>query len=87
MWRLDRLGRSLGDLIQLTNELKSRDVEFESLTEKVETESPTGKLVFHVVDARAWAKSKRQITDEIESVHPHYFALTKLGFFMELPLP
>jgi DNA invertase Pin-like site-specific DNA recombinase len=53
VWRLDRLGRSLGDLIQLTNELKSRNVEFESLTENVETGSPTGKLVFHVFAALA----------------------------------
>jgi DNA invertase Pin-like site-specific DNA recombinase len=53
VWRLDRLGRSLDDLIRLTNELKSRNVEFESLTEKVETGSPTGKLVFHVFAALA----------------------------------
>src|SRR6516165_5247527 len=46
-WRLDRLGRSLADLIRLTNELQSRGVELESLTEKIETASPTGKLVFH----------------------------------------
>jgi hypothetical protein len=31
--------------------------------------------------------SRRQITDEIESARPQHFALTKLGFFMELPLP
>jgi DNA invertase Pin-like site-specific DNA recombinase len=53
VWRLDRLGRSLGDLIQLTNDLKSHNVEFESLTEKVETGSPAGKLVFHVFAALA----------------------------------
>jgi DNA invertase Pin-like site-specific DNA recombinase len=47
VWRLDRLCRSLGDLIQLTNGFKSLNVEFESLTEKVETGSPAGKLVFH----------------------------------------
>src|SRR5271166_4461064 len=51
VWRLDRLGRSLGDLIQLTTELRSRGVDFESLTEKIETGSPTGKLVFHVFAA------------------------------------
>ena len=44
VWRLDRLCRSLGDLIQLTNGFKSLNVEFESLTEKVETGSPTGKF-------------------------------------------
>src|SRR4029077_4645761 len=53
VWRLDRLGRSLGNLIQLTNELKSRNVEFESLSEKVETGSPSGKLIFHVFAALA----------------------------------
>ena len=53
VWRLDRLGRSLGDLIQLTTELRSRGVDLESLTEKIETGSPAGKLVFHVFAALA----------------------------------
>jgi hypothetical protein len=48
IWRLDRLGRSLGDLIDLTNNLRSRRIDLESLTEKLDTGSPTGKLVFHV---------------------------------------
>ena len=51
IWRLDRLGRSLGDLIELTNELQSRRIDLESLTEKLDTGSPTGKLVFHVFAA------------------------------------
>jgi DNA invertase Pin-like site-specific DNA recombinase len=53
VWRLDRLGRSLADLIRLTNELQTRKVELESLTEKIETHSPAGKLVFHVFAALA----------------------------------
>jgi DNA invertase Pin-like site-specific DNA recombinase len=53
VWRLDRLGRSLADLIRLTNDLKSRSIELESLTENLETGSPTGKLVFHVFAALA----------------------------------
>ena len=53
VWRLDRLGRSLGNLIQLTNELQSRRIDLESLTEKLATGSPTGKLVFHVFAALA----------------------------------
>ena len=53
IWRLDRLGRSLGDLIELTNELQSRSIDLESLTEKLDTGSPTGKLVFHVFAALA----------------------------------
>ena len=53
VWRLDRLGRSLGNLIQLTNELQSRHIDLESLTEKLDTGSPTGKLLSHVFAALA----------------------------------
>ena len=53
VWRLDRLGRSLGDLIELTTDLRSRGIDLESLSEKIETGSPAGKLVFHVFAALA----------------------------------
>jgi DNA invertase Pin-like site-specific DNA recombinase len=53
VWRLDRLGRSLADLIELTNQLQYRRIDLESLTEKLDTGSPTGKLVFHVFAALA----------------------------------
>jgi DNA invertase Pin-like site-specific DNA recombinase len=53
VWRLDRLGRSLADLIRLVNELQTRSIQLESLTEKIETGSPTGKLIFHVFGALA----------------------------------
>jgi DNA invertase Pin-like site-specific DNA recombinase len=44
VWRLDRLGRNLADLVRLVGELEQRKVNFESLTEKIETKSPTGRL-------------------------------------------
>lgn len=53
VWRLDRLGRSLQDLIELTNNFQMRGVEFESLTERIDTSSPTGRLVFHLFGALA----------------------------------
>jgi DNA invertase Pin-like site-specific DNA recombinase len=53
VWRLDRLGRSLGDLIHLTHELKARGVGVASRTEQIDTRSPTGQLVFHVFGALA----------------------------------
>jgi len=53
VWRLDRLGRSLHDLVQIVAELEQRGVHFESLTEKIETSSAAGKLVFHVFAALA----------------------------------
>jgi DNA invertase Pin-like site-specific DNA recombinase len=53
VWRLDRLGRSLPDLVHVVAELERSEVSFESLTEKIETGSAAGKLVFHVFAALA----------------------------------
>lgn len=53
VWRLDRLGRNLPDLVQIVTELELRGIGFESLTEKIETGSAAGKLVFHVFAALA----------------------------------
>ncbi len=48
VWRLDRLGRSLPDLVRIVGELEQRGVGFESITEQIETGSAAGKLIFHV---------------------------------------
>lgn len=48
VWKLDRFGRSLRELIDLVNELRERGVEFVSLRENIDTTTPGGKLVFHV---------------------------------------
>jgi len=53
VWRLDRLGRSLPNLVQIVNDLEQRGVGFESLTEKIKTDSAAGKLIFHVFAALA----------------------------------
>ena len=47
VWRLDRLGRSLPDLVRIVGELEQRGVGFESVTDRIETGSATGKLTFH----------------------------------------
>ncbi len=51
--RLDRLGRSLGELLSVVKELKERGVALLSLEEKIDTSSAAGELVFHVFGAIA----------------------------------
>ncbi len=53
VWRLDRLGRSLKDLVQRVEELQQRQVGFRSLYESIDTTSSVGKFQFHVFSALA----------------------------------
>lgn len=53
VWRLDRLGRSLKDLIQRIEELQAQQIGFRSLHESIDTTSPGGKFQFHVFSALA----------------------------------
>jgi DNA invertase Pin-like site-specific DNA recombinase len=51
--RLDRLGRSLGELLTTVAALKKRGIALLSLEEKIDTNSAAGELVFHVFGAIA----------------------------------
>jgi DNA invertase Pin-like site-specific DNA recombinase len=51
--RLDRLGRSLGELLSTVAMLKKRGIDLVSLEEKIDTNSAAGELVFHVFGAIA----------------------------------
>ena len=53
VWRLDRLGRSLSQLVVLMNGLRDREVHFVSLNESIDTDSPTGMFMFHMIAALA----------------------------------
>ncbi len=53
VWRLDRLGRNLKDLIDWVNYLDTQKVALKSLQESIDTGTPTGKLVFHFFGALA----------------------------------
>ena len=48
IWKLDRLGRSLRDLIEIVARLESGGIQFVSLTEDINTKTASGKLIFHV---------------------------------------
>ena len=53
VWRLDRLSRSLKDLIDLVSQLEARGIGLKSLHESIDTTSSSGKLIFHVFGALA----------------------------------
>ena len=53
VWRLDRLGRSLTDLIDLIDDLAARGVGFQSLSESFDARTSGGRLVFHLMAALA----------------------------------
>jgi DNA invertase Pin-like site-specific DNA recombinase len=53
VWRLDRLGRSLKDLLDLIQQLEERGVGFKSLTEALDTTTSGGMLVFSIFGAVA----------------------------------
>ena len=53
VWRLDRLGRSLKDLIALVEELEIDKIGFRSLQESIDTTTSGGKLIFHLFGALA----------------------------------
>jgi DNA invertase Pin-like site-specific DNA recombinase len=53
VWKLDRLARSLKDLVEIIQDLNDREVGFKSLTESIDTTSSGGRLVFHIFGALA----------------------------------
>ena len=53
VWRLDRLSRSLKDLIEVVGRLETLDIGLKSLHESIDTSSSTGRLVFHLFGALA----------------------------------
>lgn len=62
VWRLDRLGRSLKNLLTIIEDLNDRGIGFKSLTESIDTTSSTGKLIFSIFGAIA--EFERQLIRE-----------------------
>lgn len=53
VWKLDRLGRSLRNLIELINDLNAKKIMFRSIQDGIDTSSPIGQFFFHVTGAFA----------------------------------
>ncbi|CDG86695.1 e14 prophage; inversion of adjacent DNA [Xenorhabdus bovienii str. feltiae Florida] len=53
VWKLDRLGRSVKNLVTLISELHDRGIHFQSLTDSIDTSTAMGRFFFHVMSALA----------------------------------
>ncbi len=51
VWKLDRLARSMNDLLKLTSVFHDKGIELKSVTENIDTTSPMGKFTFHLLGA------------------------------------
>ena len=53
VWKLDRLGRSVKHLVDLVGELAHQGVQFKSLTDSIDTSTPSGRFFFHIMASLA----------------------------------
>ena len=53
VWKLDRLGRSVKQLVDLVGQLHKENVQFKSLTDSIDTSTPSGRFFFHVMASLA----------------------------------
>lgn len=53
VWKLDRLGRSVKNLITLVGDINSKGIHFRSLTDSIDTSTPSGRFFFHVMASLA----------------------------------
>src|SRR6201996_2358390 len=51
VWKLDRLSRSLRDILEIIDRLNKANVRFRSLTEAVDTTTPAGRMMLHIVSS------------------------------------
>ncbi|MDD3761589.1 MAG: recombinase family protein [Acidithiobacillus sp.] len=62
VWKLDRLGHSVKHLVDLVGELHKQGVQFKSLTDSIDTGTPSGRFFFHVM--ASLAEMERELTVE-----------------------
>lgn len=62
VWKLDRLGRTVKGLIDLVSQLHQKDIHFKSITDNLDTSTPSGRFFFHVM--ASLAQMERELVAE-----------------------
>jgi len=62
VWKLDRLGRTVKGLVELVTKLESKQVNFCSITDKIDTSSTAGRFFFHIM--ASLSQMERELTLE-----------------------
>ena len=62
VWKLDRLGRSVKHLVDLVGELHQQGIQLKSLTDSIDTATPSGRFFFHVM--ASLAEMERELNAE-----------------------
>lgn len=75
VWKLDRLGRSVKQLVDMVGELNKQGIQFKSLTDAIDTGTPAGRFFFHVM--ASLAEMERELI--IERTRAGLDAAKKLG--------
>lgn len=75
VWKLDRLGRSVKQLVDLVTELHREGIQFKSLTDSIDTGTASGRFFFHVM--ASLAEMERELT--VERTRAGLAAARKLG--------
>jgi len=75
VWKLDRLGRSVKSLIKFVSDLNAKNIHFKSLTESIDTSTPSGRFFFHVM--ASLAQMERELI--VERTKAGLDAARKLG--------
>lgn len=75
VWKLDRLGRNVKDLVSLVGELENQGIHFKSLTDNIDTSTTSGRFFFHVM--ASLAQMERELL--VERTHAGLEAARKRG--------
>ena len=75
VWKLDRLGRSVKNLITLVSELNDKGIHFKSITDSIDTSTPSGRFFFNVM--ASLAEMERELI--VERTKAGLEAAKKLG--------